>query len=70
MGKSTLLLEVAQAIAARGQRCLYISGEESSEQIGVRARRIGADSQMLLVADESELPRWSGTWRSTSRRCW
>jgi len=56
VGKSTLLLEVAQAIAARGQRCLYISGEESSEQIGVRARRIGADSQMLLVADESELP--------------
>ncbi|MFM2438403.1 MAG: repair protein RadA [Actinomycetota bacterium] len=56
VGKSTLLLEVAQSIASRGECCLYISGEESSEQIGVRARRIGADAGTLLVADESELP--------------
>jgi len=34
---------------------LYISGEESVEQIGVRARRIGADSERLLLADENDL---------------
>lgn len=56
VGKSTLLLEVAQAMARHGATCLYVSGEESAEQIGVRARRVGADSPNLLVADESELP--------------
>ena len=34
---------------------LYVSGEESVEQIGVRARRIGADSERLLLADENDL---------------
>lgn len=55
-GKSTLLLTAANAIAERTQkRTLYISGEESVEQIAVRARRIGAESEHLLVADESDL---------------
>jgi DNA repair protein RadA/Sms len=66
VGKSTLLLEVANAMAhgiaahrtpdSRQRVCLYVSGEESAEQIGVRARRIGADAATLLVADEQELP--------------
>ncbi len=66
VGKSTLLLEVANAMAGgvvsggtqppRERVCLYVSGEESAEQIGVRARRIGADAATLLVADEQELP--------------
>ena len=34
---------------------LYVTGEESVEQIGVRARRIGADSESLLLADENDL---------------
>jgi DNA repair protein RadA/Sms len=34
---------------------LYISGEESVEQIGVRARRTGATSDRLLLADENDL---------------
>jgi DNA repair protein RadA/Sms len=34
---------------------LYVSGEESVEQIGVRARRIGANSERLLLADENDL---------------
>ncbi len=38
-----------------GRTVLYVSGEESVEQIGVRARRIGADSQHLLLADENDL---------------
>ena len=40
---------------ARGRTVLYVSGEESVEQIGVRARRIGADSPHLLLADENDL---------------
>ncbi len=62
VGKSTLLLAVAHHVAeslgrAPGGRgtVLYVSGEESVEQIGVRARRIGADSERLLLADENDL---------------
>ena len=55
-GKSTLLLMVADSIAERtGRRALYVSGEESIEQIAVRAQRIGADSPGLLIADETDL---------------
>jgi DNA repair protein RadA/Sms len=55
-GKSTLLLAVADSVARRtGRPVLYISGEESVEQIGVRARRIGAESQHLLLADDTDL---------------
>jgi len=55
-GKSTLLLMVADAIAERtGRRSLYISGEESVDQIAVRAQRIGAHSNNLLIADETDL---------------
>jgi DNA repair protein RadA/Sms len=55
-GKSTLLLAVADAVARRTERpVLYISGEESVEQLGVRAARIGADAAQLLLADDTEL---------------
>lgn len=66
VGKSTLLLAVGHHVADRLSRTtsgtdtgrstvLYVSGEESVEQIGVRARRIGADSDRLLLADENDL---------------
>lgn len=55
-GKSTLLLSVAQSVAASsGRAVVYVSGEESVQQIAVRAKRIGADAPNLLVADETEL---------------
>jgi DNA repair protein RadA/Sms len=50
------LLAVADAVARRTERpVLYVSGEESVEQIAVRAQRIGADSPQLLVADDTDL---------------
>ncbi len=57
VGKSTLLLSVAHRFASAGDGdvVLYISGEESAEQVGVRARRIGADAPGVLLADESDL---------------
>ena len=55
-GKSTLLLAVADSVASRVRRpVLYISGEESVEQIAVRAKRIGAQSASLLLADDTDL---------------
>jgi DNA repair protein RadA/Sms len=41
IGKSTLLLQAAAALARSGQRVLYVSGEESVEQVRMRARRLG-----------------------------
>jgi len=55
-GKSTLLLAVADSVARRtGRPVLYVSGEESVEQIALRAERIGADSPQLLLADDTDL---------------
>ena len=55
VGKSTLLLDVGHRFAERNGPVLYVSGEESAEQIGLRARRIGALHSRLLIADETEL---------------
>jgi DNA repair protein RadA/Sms len=45
VGKSTLLLQIAQNLKQSGGRVLYVSGEESSQQIKMRAERMGATSQ-------------------------
>jgi DNA repair protein RadA/Sms len=51
IGKSTLLLQAAAALARAGKRVLYISGEESIEQIRLRARRLGViDAKLDLAA--------------------
>ena len=51
IGKSTLLLQAAASLANAGKRVLYISGEESIEQVRMRARRLGlAKSPMELAA--------------------
>ena len=58
VGKSTLLLEAADKFARGGKKprtVLYISGEESAEQISIRAKRIGVSSETLLIADETDL---------------
>jgi len=49
IGKSTLLLQLAHAAAAKAS-VLYISGEESAHQIGLRAERLGAQRNNLLLA--------------------
>lgn len=55
VGKSTLLLDVAGRIAAGGRRVLYVTGEESAGQVRLRAERIGALSDHLLLAAETDL---------------
>lgn len=49
IGKSTLLLQLAYALAGK-YKVLYISGEESAHQIGLRAQRLGASSKHLQLA--------------------
>ncbi|AZI58775.1 DNA repair protein RadA [Nakamurella antarctica] len=56
VGKSTLLLAAAQAWAARGNGpVLIITGEESAEQVRLRAGRIGALHPDVYLAAETEL---------------
>jgi len=58
VGKSTLLLAAANTFAdsnGGNRKVLYVSGEESAEQISIRARRIGAMSPNVLIADETDL---------------
>ena len=51
IGKSTLLLQTAARLAQSGRRVLYVSGEESIEQVRLRARRLGvADTPIELAA--------------------
>ncbi|CAH2601555.1 DNA repair protein RadA [Rhodovastum atsumiense] len=51
IGKSTLLLQAAAALTGLGRRVLYVSGEESVEQVRLRARRLGlAEAKMELAA--------------------
>ncbi len=50
IGKSTLMLQAAACLSRAGKRVLYISGEESIEQIRLRARRLGLDQAPLELA--------------------
>ncbi|GGF68599.1 DNA repair protein RadA [Paracoccus acridae] len=52
IGKSTLLLQGAAAFARRGANAVYISGEEASAQVRMRAQRLGlADAPVRLGAE-------------------
>ena len=54
IGKSTLLLQAAAALTRLGRRVAYVSGEESTEQIRLRARRLGlGDATVELAASTS-----------------
>jgi DNA repair protein RadA/Sms len=56
IGKSTLLLQVAMALAASGgRRVLHIAGEESEEQVRMRAARLGEIPAALLILCETDL---------------
>jgi len=54
IGKSTLLLQYLSSIS-QSKPVLYVSGEESAEQIAVRARRLGLPGDRLMVMAENRL---------------
>ena len=57
IGKSTLLLQLADALAERCGNVLYVSGEESERQVKLRASRIGVKNERLYVLSEQALSR-------------
>jgi DNA repair protein RadA/Sms len=56
IGKSTLMLQVTGMLANLGLASLYLSGEESLQQIAMRGRRLGIASDLVQIATERELP--------------
>ena len=55
IGKSTLLLQMCHRLTETGQKVLYISGEESLQQIKMRANRLGGNAGELLLLCETDL---------------
>ncbi len=55
IGKSTLMLQVLHGLSETKKKVLYISGEESTNQIRLRSKRLGTVSSNILVASEIDL---------------
>jgi DNA repair protein RadA/Sms len=55
IGKSTLLLQALFGLAVRGFKVLYCSGEESTEQIKLRADRLGTLNDNILLSSQTDL---------------
>lgn len=60
IGKSTLLLQAAAALATAGVRCLVVSAEESAQQVRLRAERLGTLPPKLWLLAETELAAVAG----------
>ncbi|HUP26569.1 MAG TPA: AAA family ATPase, partial [Candidatus Limnocylindrales bacterium] len=60
IGKSTLLLQLAHALAKK-YKVLYVSGEESAHQIGIRAERLGVNQKNLQLATSTNADDISAT---------
>ncbi len=55
VGKSTLLLQVASGVAKSGKKVAYISGEEATAQISLRAKRLGLEKAPVALASATAL---------------
>jgi DNA repair protein RadA/Sms len=56
IGKSTLMLQVAEQVAKAGRSVLYVAGEESPAQIKLRADRLGLSADAIWVYPETQIP--------------
>jgi len=56
IGKSTLMLQVALLVGMAGQKVLYVSGEESAEQVRMRANRLGTIAPSVLIFPQTQVP--------------
>jgi DNA repair protein RadA/Sms len=55
IGKSTLIIQVADKLSQQGQRVIYVSGEESERQIKMRGERLGLAAENLYLLPETNL---------------
>jgi len=57
VGKSTLLLQISEALSGLGMKTLYVAGEESAQQIRLRGDRLGVKGARLFLSGETCLER-------------
>jgi DNA repair protein RadA/Sms len=57
IGKSTLLMQVAKALSEKKRKVLYVSGEESLEQVKGRAERLQISNDYLYFFNEQDISR-------------
>jgi len=69
IGKSTLLLQAAARLETAGRRVLYASGEESPEQLRLRAARLDEDAGAVHVLGETRLEAVLDAARALSAEC-
>ncbi len=55
IGKSTILLQATAALATKGKRVLYLSGEEAVAQVRLRAKRLGLEKAPVALAAATDL---------------
>ncbi len=55
IGKSTIVMQMADKLGRNGTKVLYVSGEESERQIKMRGERLGVEAQNLLLLPETNL---------------
>ena len=55
VGKSTLLLQVAQHFSTSGRSVVYVSGEESAHQVKLRSQRFGFSGQGIYLLAETDV---------------
>jgi len=65
IGKSTLLLQALARLAQAGENVLYVSGEESGEQVALRAQRLALDVGGMQLLAEINLEKIIGTLAAT-----
>ena len=65
IGKSTLLMQICQTIGEQKKSVLYISGEESINQIKMRADRLGVDTEYLQLFCETDVQTIQGIIQET-----
>lgn len=67
IGKSTLLLQATAALANAGERVVYVSGEEATAQIRLRAERLGLSGAPVSLAAETNVEDILATLSSAGR---
>ena len=66
IGKSTLLIEAAAALAKKGKRVVYVSGEEAIAQVRMRAERLGLGKAKVELAAETNVEDILATLKDSS----
>jgi DNA repair protein RadA/Sms len=68
IGKSTLLLQVMCALAVKGARCVYVSGEEAPDQVRLRAERLGLTDAPVALASATSVRDIVASMEDTASR--